>query len=217
MPDFLTNIFDWLNANSGSVQALSTIFLVGVTIWYAKSTKEMSDVMRKQVTSKMIIENISIGSQFLSDWFPDREYSSSSPSRIEIKVVFDVRNEGNASGSIFKPNLLISSDDSDEVFSLNPITVERKQTNRRKEGIMTHWDIEETRHGSVIFVQGGEAKKKELTYRFEIENDKQVDFVNEIQSAPESVTYRIKTKDNLAKEYNIKVMGIEPERDFGIK
>jgi len=52
---------DFLNQNAGGIQALSTIVLVLVTVLYARSTRQMAMVMKDQITSKIIIENYSVG------------------------------------------------------------------------------------------------------------------------------------------------------------
>ena len=41
-------IIDWLNTNSGAVQAIAIAVLVGVTWWYAKQTKKMAKEMERQ-------------------------------------------------------------------------------------------------------------------------------------------------------------------------
>lgn len=40
---------DWLNTNSGAVQALSTIVLVAITAWYAVRTHQMAETMKAQL------------------------------------------------------------------------------------------------------------------------------------------------------------------------
>ena len=42
-------IIDWLNTNSGAVQAIAIVVLVGVTWWYAKQTKRIAEATNQQV------------------------------------------------------------------------------------------------------------------------------------------------------------------------
>lgn len=41
-------MIDFLNTNSGAIQAIMVIVLVSVTIWYAQSTKDMATLMHKE-------------------------------------------------------------------------------------------------------------------------------------------------------------------------
>lgn len=42
-PDVVGDLVDWLNGNSGAVQAVATVVLVGLTGWYAHTTKRTLD------------------------------------------------------------------------------------------------------------------------------------------------------------------------------
>src|SRR3989344_9679682 len=103
---YLINFLIFLNQNLGVIQAISTIVLIVITTWYAVSTKRMANIMRDQITSKIVIENPSIGSQFIEKWILERSFDKES--FLNILAVFDIRNEGNASGSLYKPYLEIS-------------------------------------------------------------------------------------------------------------
>ncbi len=205
---------DFLNQNAGGIQALSTIVLVLVTVLYARSTRQMAMVMKDQITSKIIIENYSVGSRLIEKWFIDRGVSPNTV--LNFQTLFDVRNEGNASGSIYKPDLIISSIETGYSLRIGPKTKTYETYNYRKETYMTTYDTRIINNGASIFLSGGESNKIELEYEYHIKNDGDIAFVAEALKDPSSIQYSLVTLDNLGKEYKIIVTNIKEEKHFGI-
>jgi len=211
MKDFI----NLLNQNLGLIQAISTIVLVVITAWYAISTKRMANIMRDQITAKIVIENPSIGSQFIEKWILERSFDKQS--FLNILAVFDIRNEGNASGSLYKPYLEISLPLINLSFQINPKTKSYENYNYQSNSTMSSYDTRTINHGASTFLQGGDSDRIELYYNFSINSDDRLHFVNEAKKNPSAIEYHLVTKDNFGKEYKIKVSDIQEERDFGIK
>ncbi|MDO8550078.1 MAG: hypothetical protein Q7S39_08020 [Ignavibacteria bacterium] len=212
---YLINFLNFLNQNLGAVQTISTIVLVVITAWYAISTKRMANLMRDQITSKIIIENPSIGSQFTEKWILERSFDKQS--FLNIIAVFDIRNEGNASGSLYKPYLEISLSAINLSFKISPRTKSYESYNHQSSGAMSSYDTRTINHGASIFLQGGASDRIELDYYFNINTDDRLNFVNEAKKNPLAIKYYLVTKDNFGKEYKIIVSDVKEERDFGIK
>jgi len=211
MKDFI----NLLNQNLGVIQAISTIVLVVITAWYAVSTKRMANLMRDQITSKIIIENPSIGSQFTEKWILERSFDKQS--FLNIIAIFDIRNEGNASGSLYKPYLEISLSNINLSLKISPKTKSYETYNYQSNSTMSSYDTRTINHGASVFLQGGGSDRIELDYHFSINSDDRLNFVNEAKKNPSAIEYHLITKDNFGKEYKIKVSNIQEERDFGIK
>ena len=211
---YMNEIINFLNQNAGAIQGISTVILVIVTIWYAFSTKRMSDLMKSQITSKILIEKISIGTSVLEEYFLKEKNNKNSS--LTFKMIFDVRNEGNASGSIYKPSIVISLLEHKIDFIINPKTKDYEIYNHKNNGYMSSYDTRTINHGSAIFLQGGESNRIELEYEFNINTDEKLDFINEIQKNPTLLKYHLLTTDNLGNEYKLKVNDIFKERNFGL-
>jgi hypothetical protein len=211
----MDEIITFLNQNAGAIQGISTVVLVAVTIWYAISTKKMSDLMKSQITSKILIENILLGTSFWDDYFLTRKFSKNQ--YFNFKIIFDVRNEGNASGSIYKPSIEISSTNYQKAFILNPKTKDYEEYNHKQIGMMQSYDTRVIDYGTVIFLQGGDSNKIELEYKFSIKNDEDLKFVEEVQKKLDSFECYFLTKDNMGKEYKIKIDNISKEDGFGLR
>jgi len=211
MKDFI----NLLNQNLGLIQTISTIILVVITTWYAISTKRMANIMRDQITAKIVIENPSIGSQFIEKWILERSFDKES--FLHIIAVFDIRNEGNASGSLYKPHLEISLPSINLSFKMSPRTKSYETYNYQSSGAMTSHDTRTINHGASVFLQGGGSDKIELEYYFSINTDDMLRFVNEAKQNPFAIEYHLITKDNFGKKYKIKVSDIQEERNFGIR
>ena len=211
----MDNLINLLNQNSGAIQAISTIVLVVITIWYAVSTKRMANLMRDQITSKIRVENTSIGSQFIEDWILKHNFDKNS--FLTIIAIFDVRNEGNASGSLYKPSLEIILPTINSSFKISPKTKSYEDYNYKSSGIITSYDTRTINHGASIFLQGGGSDRMELSYHFSIDTDDKLNFVNEAKKNPSNIKYYLITMDNFGKEYKIMVSDIKEERNFGLK
>ncbi|MBL0127860.1 MAG: hypothetical protein IPP83_10490 [Flavobacteriales bacterium] len=48
-PSTFQTLVDWLNKNSGAIQAASTVVLVAITGWYAMLTKRLASTAREQL------------------------------------------------------------------------------------------------------------------------------------------------------------------------
>src|SRR3989338_7951701 len=203
MKDFI----NLLNQNLGVIQAISTIVLVVITAWYAVSTKRMANLMRDQITSKIIIENPSIGSQFTEKWILERSFDKQS--FLNIMAVFDIRNEGNASGSLYKPYLEISLSAINLSFKVSPRTKSYETYNYQSSGAMSSYDTRTINHGSSIFLQGGSSDRIELDYHFSINTDDRLHFVNEAKKYPSAIKYNLITMDNFGKKYKIAVSDVK--------
>lgn len=46
---YVFDAIEWLNANSGAVQAVATVVLVGITAWYVKLTRDLARTTREQL------------------------------------------------------------------------------------------------------------------------------------------------------------------------
>lgn len=211
MKDFI----NLLNQNLGLIQTISTIVLVVITAWYAISTKRMANIMGDQITAKIVIENPSIGSQFIEKWILERSFDKQS--FLNIMAVFDIRNEGNASGSLYKPYLEISLPLINLSFKISPRIKSYESYNHRSNGTMSSYDTRTINHGASVFLQGGGSDKIELEYHFNINTDDMLRFVNEAKKNPSAIEYHLITKDNFGKKYKIKVSDIQEERNFGIR
>lgn len=208
-------VINFLNQNSGAIQAISTIVLVVITAWYAISTKRMANLMRDQITSKIIIENPSVGSQFMEKWILERNFDKQS--FLNIIAIFDIRNEGNASGSLYKPYLEISISSINLSFRMSPKTKSYETYNYQSSGAMSSYDTRTINHGASTFLQGGASDRIELDYYFNINTDDRLNFVNEAKENPSAIKYYLVAMDNFGKEYKIAVSDIKEERDFGIR
>ena len=56
MRDTVYSIINFLNKNSGAIQAISTTFLVGVTIFYALETRKYRKILEKEMQRLKIVE-----------------------------------------------------------------------------------------------------------------------------------------------------------------
>ncbi|MFA6251546.1 MAG: hypothetical protein WC603_02895 [Candidatus Paceibacterota bacterium] len=211
----IKDFINLLNQNLGLIQAISTIILVIITAWYAISTKRMANLMRAQITSKIKIENTSIGSQFNEDWILKHGFDKNS--FLTIKAIFDIRNEGNASGSIYKPSLEISLPVINLSFKIGPKTKSYEDYNFKSNGNMTSYDTRTINHGTSIFLQGGGSERIELNYHFDINTDDKLNFTNEAKKNPSNIKYYLITIDNFGREHKILVSDIKEERNFGLK
>lgn len=201
-----------LNSNSGAIQAISTTVLVLITVWYAFTTQQMARIMKKQTTPKIVIENISIGSQFKEQWFLKGNFQNGYS--FKVKSIFDIRNEGNGSGSLYKPSLVVKLKERFEI--LCPKTKDYESYNIEDRGNMRTWDTRTINYGGSIFLAGGASEKIELEYVFRVESEEQLAFIKEIQANQDLIEYTLKTKDNLGNEYSLFVKDIFKEREFGI-
>ena len=213
--NFGQTVITFLNKNSGAIQTLSTVVLVAVTIWYARSTKRMADLMKDQITPRIIIENISIGSQFAEEWFATRGAPTKS-NFYSIETLFDVRNEGNATGSVYKPSLTLSLESIEFSKRLEPLTKSHElKAISTGQGTITQSNT--TYHGGSIILNGGTSEKVELSYYFYVENDEDIRFIKAVQLDPTAVQYYLITKDSYGNEYKYHVSDIKEERGFGLR
>jgi len=101
----MSMIFDFLNSNSGAIQAILVLVLVSVTIWYAISTKTMARIMAQQYVSNM--------QPYL---YParevDRNFDPKDNKTIQLKFLFT--NVGNAAVHYFVEEFTL------ENTSINP-------------------------------------------------------------------------------------------------
>ncbi|MCR4274810.1 MAG: hypothetical protein NUW02_02045 [Candidatus Campbellbacteria bacterium] len=203
---------------SAAIQAVSTVILALITLGYAFSTKRMASLMEKQMSPSIFIENIMAGSPFIEDWFRERPDEQLESTFFELKVILDVRNEGNGSGSIYKPTLTLSSTAHDFPFStkLRPITISHETYNRRTQGSMETSETRSIDHGSSVFLSGGDSRRLELEYRFMIETKDECDFIKRVKKNPEIVTYSLVTHDNLNKGYKILVTDVKGVRECSL-
>jgi hypothetical protein len=153
-----------------------------------------------------------VGSQFVETWFGGRNISKSS--FFTFKTLFDIRNEGNASGSVYKPILVISI----AGFSrkLEPITKSHESSEQSSSRGYTTINTKTTYHGSSIQLNGGASERAELEYMLYIETDEDVSFIKEVKKNPMAVEYKLITRDNHSEEYNYLITNIKEERDFGL-
>lgn len=206
-----SSTIEFINQNAGAIQAISTIALVLITTWYAVSTRSMTKLIKAQMTPKIIIENVSMGSAFLEQRFLEQNLDEHS--FLDFKLIFDVRNEGNASGSIYKPDIFLSLDGTAHSQRIKPITKTYETYNHEHTGIMETWETRTIDHSRSIFLSGGFSEKVEIEYRLRLKDESSLEFARSVQGNLSRVQYKLITQDNLGREYNIPIIKILKEKD----
>lgn len=98
-------IIDFLNCNSGAIQAILVFVLVIITIWYAASSKKMTQIMKKQYASSI--------KPYL---YPAREVERiySQTTNYRMQLVFSFINLSNVAISYYIDELILQN------TSINP-------------------------------------------------------------------------------------------------
>jgi len=204
------NILEIFKDIASATSDYATVILVIITAIYAYFTYKMAKIMARQVIADIQVSNIILGSNFAEKWFRDR--LSSQPEQInkdsyfKFNLLFDVRNQSSGNGSVDKPTLVLKFTDDGAEYEMLPITKDREweqiSSNTSREIV--------TDLGGTIFLRGGESHKIELEYTLYNFGD---DVLKHIKENLNSLEYYIKFKDNLGKNYLLKITEIKGERE----
>ncbi len=206
------DILNFLNLNSGAIQAISTIALVIITGVYALFTYKMAKIMAKQIIADIQVANIILGSNFAENWFKER--LEKQPQQIgmdsffEFNLLFDVRNKSSGSGSIDKPTLVLKFTNDGFECAIHPKT--KSYSWHSVDGNPSVQEQEVTDFGGTIFLRGGESQKIELEYMLHDFND---EVLKHIKENLNSLEYYLRFTDNLGKSYSLKINDIKGERE----
>lgn len=204
------NILETFKDIVSATNNYATIILVIITAIYAYFTYKMAKIMAKQVIADIQVSNIILGSNFAEKWFRDR--LSSQPEQVnkdsyfKFNLLFDVRNQSSGNGSIDKPTLVLRFANDGAEYEILPTTKDREweqiSSNTSREIV--------TDLGGTIFLRGGESHKIELEYTLYNFGD---DVLKHIKENLNSLEYYLKFKDNISKNYFLKITDIKGERE----
>jgi hypothetical protein len=186
-------VLNFLNENSGAIQAIATFLLVIVTIIYAYFTNCMQKIASKQITSDIIVSDIALESS--AEKQKDNLKDFNTPHILSFNLFFDISNRGSGSGSIEKPILVLKIDSLE--WKICPKREELVGSNYREQGPMTVTQDFYKDLGGSIYLRGGEYEKIELEYSFDIDEN----FVESFKNNSDSLKYYIKYKNNFGEEY----------------
>lgn len=188
----------------------ATLILVIITGIYTYFTYRMARLMAKQIIADIQVSNIVLGSNFAEKWFADRLKNQpeqiKKDSYFQFNLFFDVRNQSSGNGSIDKPILVLKFTNDGAEYEAPPITKDREWENVDNS---TSREIV-TDLGGTIFLRGGESHKIELEYTLYDFGD---DLLKHIKENLNSLEYHLKFKDNLGKNYLLKINDIKGERE----
>jgi len=207
---------DFLNKNSGAIQAITTVALVIITGIYAYFTQKMANLMAKQVISEIKVSNVILGTPFIEDWFLEKLKAQPNEidknSYFEFKLLFDVYNKSSSSGSIEKPTLILKFINDNFEYKIFPITKESWSEKLEESGPMATSTYRTVINdlGGAIFLSGGDFQKIELKYALYNFSD---ELLKHIRENIPFLEYYIEFCDNLENKYHLKVQKIQPEQD----
>ena len=200
---------DFLNKNSGAIQAMTTVVLVIITGIYAYFTQKMANLMAKQVISEIKVSNVILGTPFVESHFlkkiEEQPNEIDKNSYFKFKLLFDVYNKSSGSGSIEKPTLILKFINDNFEYKIFPIT--KKPWSVEDSGPIINY-VDDL--GRVIFLKGGEFQKIELKYT--LSNFSQ-ELLKHIRENISFLEYYIEFCDNLENKHHLKVQKIQPEQD----
>ena len=186
-------ILNFLNENSGAIQAIATFLLVIVTIIYAYFTNCMQKIASKQITSDIIVSDIILKSSVEKQ--KDNLKDFNAPYILLFDLFFDISNRGSGNGSIEKPILVLKIDLLK--WEICPNRKELVGFNYRERGPMKITENFYKDLGGSIYLRGGEYEKIELEYRIDVDEN----FVKSFKNNPDSLKYYIKYKNNFGGKY----------------
>jgi hypothetical protein len=195
----------------------ATVVLAVVTFFYARSTKNMADVMAKQITADIHITDVKLHSSFLNRDLMKRiadSPSSLKTSYFDFQLTFFARNSGAGSGSIDKPTLIIRFPNNINL-PIDPVTKEIEHnipdTSHGHMEIST--DIEHDL-GATVFLEGGESSRVELEYDLDTENLLDTEREAIILTNYKEVKYYIVYRDNLSNEHSEEIEHLYFDADY---
>lgn len=195
---FYTNViktaWNFSNNNSGAIQALSTIILTIITLFYAIFTFKMVEIANKQITADINISNKILESRFKNFNIKSLDIHSV----YDFRFDFDVFNKSSGAGTIEKPILILKIDD--KKWLVNPVREEYTGSESHSTGnlIDTHNFYKDL--GGTIYLKGGGFEKVKLEYRFNPDSD----FVDSFQEN-QNIEYLIEYKNNLGDKKLVKI------------
>lgn len=207
---WLIKIFEVFKTITSIANEYATVILIVITAVYAYFTYKMAKIMAKQVIADIQVSNVVLGSNFVEEWFRDRLNNQpeqiNKDSYFKFNLLFDVRNQSSGNGSIDKPTLVLKFANDNAEYEIPPTTKdcewEQVSSNTSREIV--------TDLGGTIFLRGGESHKIELEYTLYNFED---DILNHIKTNLSSLEYYLKFKDNLSKNYLLKITKIKGERE----
>lgn len=195
---------DFLNENSGAIQAMTTFLLVIVTIVYAFFTYCMQKIAKEQIVAKITVSDIVLKSSLekykenVNDMkgIPEHDF-------FDFYLLFDISNRGLGSGSIEKPILILKIGSVE--WEINPIIKERIEPSHQEEYriFVRYKDL-----GGTIYLKGGEYEKIELEYQFTFNEE----FVEYFKNNPTSLEYYIQYKNNFGQKCREKDLEVKSIR-----
>jgi hypothetical protein len=197
--------FDFLNKNSGAIQAMTTSLLVIVTAFYASFTYRMQKIAKEQIVAKITVSDIVLKSS-LETYKKNTNYymkGIAGYDSFEFHLLFDISNRGLGNGSIEKPILILKIGSMKR--KINPRRKERTGA-PYQEGPITFHEYKDL--GGTIYLKGGGYEKIELEYQFIFDEE----FVKSFKDNPTSLEYYIQYKNNLGKEHKRKDLEIKSIR-----
>lgn len=218
------------------LEAHSNLLLVVITGVYVMFTYRMMLLMKNQVVAKIKVTDIVIKSCFRREKIGSEENDFLntiiktplnliiSSHNLYFKLCFNVRNSSSGSGSIDKPLLVLKYKNQyiknwhDEEYVINPITIEWEYVRDINNGQYNQTEYKDKDLGKTIFLQGGDSKKIEVEYKTHPVSKKDLPAFSGLMALlkenPFRLEYFIRYKDNLGKNYEIKVENIESDRDY---
>lgn len=198
-------VLNFLNENSGAIQAIATFLLVIITIIYAYFTNCMQKIASKQITSDIIISDIVLESS--AEKQKDNLKDFNAPRILFFDLFFDISNRGSGNGSIEKPILVLKVDLLE--WKICPKREELVGSNYREQGPMEITQNFYKDLGGSIYLRGGEYEKIELEYRFDVDEN----FVKSFKNNPYSLKYYIEYKNNFGEKYRREDIEIKHRED----
>ncbi len=191
----------------------ANLLLVIITSVYVYYTFKMSKAMSKQVISDIEVDNIIVGSELDQRHVTQAVSNFISGTRrslvyIKFKITFDVRNRSSANGSIDKPFLHLKFTNDNYQIIFKPVTKNEEWV--RESSSVSSQIV--TDLGGTIFLQGGASEKVELEYHEATNNEELLKHVNDNIT---SLEYYISYKNNLGKEFLLRVTNIKELRQVG--
>lgn len=182
-----------LNENTGAVQAISTMVLVGITAFYAIQVRKANELISMQIFPKIFIKPDKLYSTFLDTERMEKARNNilnskdDEPYPLHFVLKYSVSNHSASSGSIGRPHLLIKGLHGDEK-SLPPDL---------RVGVISHVDKGEIK--DTLYLRAGETKNMEDEFFFYfVCNGENHEFIESAMSLQYAILYKDVVGDQIS-------------------